>query len=85
MMRTITYPDTAEPLLNNQTDTAISHLLSAAVINQNFRETLLSDPDRALAEGFSGFEFNLDDKQRELILSIQARSLQDFAVQLVSV
>lgn len=86
MLGSLTYPgkfSVGNPI-NKQNGTAISYLLSAAVINQGFRETLLSDPDRALTEGFSGIQFDLDDQERELILSIQAQSLQDFAVQLIA-
>jgi hypothetical protein len=87
MLGTLTYPEhfTAENAVKKQSGTAISCLLSAAVINRSFRETLLTDPDRAISEGFSGIKFDLDDEERELILSIQAQSLQDFAVQLITV
>ena len=62
----------------------ISRLLSAAVINKGFRELLLSDPARALSQGFCGEEFSLDIDQKALILSIQADSLTEFARQITS-
>jgi hypothetical protein len=61
-----------------------SRLLSAAVINQGFRDLLLSDPDRALAQGYYGEKFPLDFYQRNLVLSIRADSLSDFACQITS-
>ena len=62
----------------------ISRLLAAAVINKGFRELLLSDPARALAQGYYGEKFPLDYEQKALILSIRAESLKDFALQLTS-
>lgn len=62
----------------------ISRLLSAAVINKGFRDLLLSDSARALAQGYYGEEFSLDFDQKTLVLSIQAESLSDFARQLTS-
>jgi len=62
----------------------ISRLLSAAVINKGFRELLLSDPARALAQGYFGETFSLDNDQQTRILSIQADSLRDFARQITA-
>ena len=42
------------------TSGALSRLMAAAVINQDFRELLLSDPERALAQGYGGEQFPLD-------------------------
>jgi len=58
----------------------LSRLLSAAVINRSFRDLLLSNPEKALAMGVNGETFRLDRGERELILSIRANSLADFAV-----
>jgi len=59
-----------------------SRILSAAVINANFRSMLLADPIKAVARGYSGEQFKLggDDKQR--LASIHAKSLADFAAEL---
>jgi len=62
----------------------ISRLLSAAVINKGFRDLLLSDPAQALAQGYFGEKFSLDNEQKSLVLSIQAESLKDFALQITS-
>lgn len=58
----------------------LSRLISAAVINRGFRDLLLSNPELALATGVNGETFRLDKDERDLVLSIQASSLADFAV-----
>jgi hypothetical protein len=60
----------------------ISRLITAAVVNQGFRKLLLSNPEKAIATGYNGETFRLDRQEKELILSIQATSLADFAVKL---
>jgi hypothetical protein len=62
----------------------LSRLLAAAVINKSFRELLLSDPARALAQGYHGEKFPLDYEQKALLLSIRAESLSDLALQLTA-
>lgn len=62
----------------------ISRLLTAAVVNRGFRDLLLSSPARALEKGFNGEKFSLAQREKELILSIQAGSLSEFAQQLSS-
>ncbi len=63
---------------------SISRLLAAAVINQGFCDLLLTRPTEALDQGFCGEEFALDRHERNLILSIQARDLSDFALQILT-
>jgi len=58
----------------------LSRLITAAVINQSFRSLLLSNPEKALTTGYNGETFRLDRDERELVLSIRATSLSDFAV-----
>ena len=62
----------------------ISRLLSAAVINKGFRDLLLSDPARALSQGYYGEEFSLEYDQNALVLTIRADSLRDFAKQITA-
>jgi hypothetical protein len=66
------------------TSSGLSRLLAAAVINGGFRRLLLEDPARALEAGFQGETFPLRGEERELVLSLQADSLEDFARQLAS-
>jgi hypothetical protein len=60
----------------------ISRLLTAAVINQGFCNLLLTNPASALAKGYNGEAFRLEHEERDRVISIQARSLADFALQL---
>lgn len=60
----------------------ISRLLTAAVVNQRFCNLLLSNPASALDSGYNGETFSLASEEKDLILSIQANSLSDFARQL---
>jgi hypothetical protein len=70
----------ATALPQNNTSAAISRLITAAVINQSFRQLLLTNPEKAISSGFNGETFRLDRDEKELILSIQATTLADFAV-----
>ncbi len=60
----------------------LSRLLSAAVVNQRFCKLLLTNPASALAAGYNGESFRLGKEERDLILSIEAKSLAEFARQL---
>jgi hypothetical protein len=60
----------------------LSRLLTAAVVNQRFRQLLLTNPETALASGYNGESFSLANEEKDLILSIRAKSLADFAAQL---
>ena len=54
-------------------------LLCAATVNSRFRETLLHTPAKAIATGYLGQTFALSSEERELVTSIQAQHLEDFA------
>jgi hypothetical protein len=54
------------------------------VVNKTFRDLLLIDPIQALDRGYQGEHFLLNEKERYLVLSIQAVDLQDFALQITS-
>jgi hypothetical protein len=60
----------------------LSRLLTAAVVNQKFCKLLLTNPAIAMATGYNGEPFTLASEERDLILSIHAKSLADFAMQL---
>lgn len=60
----------------------LSRLLTAAVVNQEFCNLLLSDPAIAVATGYNGEPFDLTADVQEMIFSIRATSLADFAEQL---
>ena len=59
-----------------------SRILSAAVINSQFRQMLLKDPVKAITNGYSGERFEIDSDERNHLSSIKATSLADFAAQL---
>jgi len=59
-----------------------SRILSAAVVNSNFRSMLLNNPVEAISSGYSGEKFNLNPAEQKRISSIHATSLADFANQL---
>ena len=61
----------------------LSSVFAAAVVNQNFREMLLSDPEAALQRGYLGRDFALSREETFLIVSINAKSLTDLAKQIV--
>ena len=62
----------------------ISRLMAAAVVNQGFRNLLLTNPAMAMKSGYLGEKFSLASDEIELILSIRASNLTEFAAQLVN-
>lgn len=60
----------------------INRVLAAAVVSQKFCALLLSDPARAVVQGYAGEQFLLSDEEYALVLTIQGSSLQEFASRL---
>jgi hypothetical protein len=60
----------------------ISRILTAAVINENFRKLLLANPDKALSMGYHGEPFHLAKEERSQLIAIRANSLAEFAAQI---
>lgn len=60
-------------------------LIHAAVINKRFREMLLANPVKSIETGFSGEYFSFTREEKERIRHIRAKSLEDFAAQLMQV
>jgi hypothetical protein len=60
---------------------ALSRLFAAAVVNPQFRETLLHAPKIALERGYLGQTFPLSKREMTLLLSIRADSLTELARQ----
>jgi hypothetical protein len=73
------------PLLQSSTGSRLelNRLLATAVVNYQFRNMLLNDPETVLKDGYQGTPFSLADEERNLLLSIHADSLQDLAQQLL--
>ena len=59
--------------------TGLHRLFAAAIVSDQFCETLLNKPDEALANGYLGQTFMLTDQEKMLIKSIQADTLTDLA------
>jgi len=70
---------------NNSHNQEYSRLLSAAVINRNFCNMLLTDPAKAINNGYSGEKFNLSKDAQDKVSTIHASSLQEFAAKLAAI
>jgi len=57
----------------------LHRLFAAAIVSDQFREALLSEPETALAGGYLGQTFTLTDRERMIIKSVRAKTLTDFA------
>lgn len=57
----------------------LHRLFAAAVVSDQFRTTLLREPERALASGYLGQTFTLTDQEKKVIESVRAENLTDFA------
>ena len=57
-------------------------MLAAAVINKQFRQQLLNNPEKAITSGFGGQQFKIGKDASQKISTIKAENLSDFAVQL---
>jgi len=60
----------------------LSRMFAAAVVNRQFCEMLLNNPREALNSGYQGEIFPLTTEELDLIDSIRAKSLSDFARQI---
>lgn len=60
---------------------SLNELVCAATVNVRFRETLLRNPAKAIASGYFGHSFALTQEERDLVVGIQAKGLEDFAAQ----
>lgn len=57
----------------------LHRLFAAAVVNSQFRESLLCEPDTALAKGYLGQSFSLTDQEMNIVRTVRAKDLTDFA------
>ena len=83
MITPMTYQKTLTINLTSRSNnsSSISRVFAAAVVNQQFRNMLLQDPNRALQNGYLGETFSLSKEEQDLIVSIRANSLSDLAKQ----
>ncbi len=61
------------------TRTGLHRLFAAAIVSDQFRATLLREPEEALAKGYLGQTFPLTDQEKRIIKTIRAENLTDFA------
>lgn len=61
------------------TPTGLGYLFAAAVVNRQFRQTLLENPETALKNGYLGEVFELSIEERKRVTSASAHSLADLA------
>lgn len=59
-----------------------SRILTAAVINNQFRKLLLANPAKAIENGYGGESFYLAREEKKRVAAIRATNLADFATQL---
>lgn len=57
----------------------LSNLFEAAVVNRQFCQLLLDQPEKALKQGYLGNTFGLSVEEQALIVSIRAGSLPELA------
>lgn len=62
-----------------------SRIITAAVINLQFRQLLLTNPGKAIESGYGGEMFSLAREEKRRVAAIRATSLADFASQLSQV
>jgi hypothetical protein len=73
------------PMNASRTHQEYSRILTAAVINMQFRQLLLSNPGKAIESGYGGETFSLAREEKKRVASIRATNLADFASQLSKV
>ena len=66
----------------SQAQQEYSRILTAAVINIQFRQLLLTNPAKAIECGYGGEMFTLAREEKRRVAEIRATSLADFASQL---
>ena len=62
-----------------------SRLLSAAVINHQFCQSLLANPQATLINGYAGEKFNLRKEDSLRLSAIRSGSLCEFAAKLAQI
>lgn len=87
-MATPTYQKFALPLKvvePPKSNTGLNKLFAAAVVNEQFCQLLLDQPEIALQKGYFGETFDLSLDEQALIVSIHAKSLPELAQQVINV
>ncbi len=82
MMPTQTLQTSTFTVVAPSDHTELSRLLAAAVVNAQFENLLLDNPESALENGYLGETFQLTNVERALLVSIRADTLTELAKQL---
>ncbi len=75
-------PPSINPLAQRPFFEEIGRIICAAIVDLQYCDWLLADPKAALSAGYNGENFNFPPELEELIYTIQARNLAEFAAQL---
>jgi hypothetical protein len=70
---------TPRPPVVRGAQSGVGHLFAAAVVNRQFRQLLLENPEVALKNGYLGEVFELSREEQDRVTSASARSLADLA------
>ena len=82
MLTLETYPTKSFPLRTSTAQRSGLHrLFAAAIVSDQFRAKLLSEPEAALTGGYLGQTFALTDHEKKIIKTVRADNLTDFAQQ----
>lgn len=57
----------------------LHRLFAAAIVSDQFRAKLLSEPEAAMTGGYLGQPFSLTDHEKKIIKTVQTNSFTDFA------
>lgn len=75
---------TNRPVMNfkrTSSSKGLSRVFAAAVVNRQFCDMLLKNPQEALRKGYLGETFSLTPEENALIASVRADTLSDLARQ----
>jgi len=67
------------PRKSSARGSGLHRLFAAAIVSDQFRARLLSEPEAAVAGGYLGQSFVLTDHEKKIIKTVQANNLTDFA------
>ncbi len=81
MLRTFNLNLNPVPVQNKNSE--FSRILTAAVINEGFRRSLLISPGEAIDSGYHGEFFNVNAQDRAKMEAIHASNLEDFATKII--
>jgi hypothetical protein len=68
-----------QPVYQKTVNREYSRIISAAVVSQQFRKKLLSDPVKAISSGYCNEKFKITANEMRQIKMIRAKTLEEFA------